>query len=336
MNHQLHILSNTMDGYLLQDNLHEDHFDAIAVNSAGFGEVTGGIGEPGKSQILEFDRNALRKHIRNWMDGPEKKNSFSGVAELEQAVDDCFLRPGQIIFGTVSIKHHQGEEGTPMGFIYDIFTPIITLLMMKQKRYFAYLHAAIYVGRYKGVEYVVENAGMDQRLEPGNGRIRVSPIEQAFEKTAHFFVVSPEKDKSNRSRRYIVAQRALACVGLQYMYGMRSVSCEAFVLAILCPLDNSFDPVQSGLVRSHKKDLPKDKAKNQLEMDRDSYEKFHEDMKKRIGCVQRGIILTLDFLMQSNFLKNEAKTRNAGKPQKHLWFKEMEISYYSFWEACER
>ena len=121
------------------------------------------------------------------MDGPEKKNSFAGVTLLEKAVEDGLLRPGQIIFGTVSLKHHEQLEGTRLGNLSDLFAPVILFLTKGQKRPFAYLHAALYVGEVEGVHYVVENGGMDPST--GKGNIAAIPIRDAFEADAHFVVV---------------------------------------------------------------------------------------------------------------------------------------------------
>ena len=322
---------------LLKENIDEDQWKAMAAASSQGGASTVYDKEPGESKVLRFGRDALRKHIRKWMEGPEDKNSFNGVAQLEQAVKDGLLRPGQIIWGTVSLKHHQDEEDTFLGSIYDAFTPIITFLMMLQMRTFAYLHAAIYVGKYNGVEYVIENGGNDEDT-PGKGRIDLLPVADAFESGAHFVVASPPKDKNGRSTRYILIQRALACIGVDFSYNMRSVSCETFILAILFPTSDSFDPIQSGLVRSHKRNLPSNEAKIQWEKDQRNYQIFHKNIVKRLETV-KGCWLTLQFYKKEeekakmNSTLHRPDSLRRGRP---VFLVHMLESYKKFWDCCKR
>lgn len=99
--------------HLLEDNLDEDQWKAMAAGSTFSGASTFQVGNPGKSAILRFNPDILKKHIKNWLKGPKEKNSFTGVARLEQAVNEGNLRPGQIIWGTVSLKHARDvEEGS--------------------------------------------------------------------------------------------------------------------------------------------------------------------------------------------------------------------------------
>ena len=153
------------------------------------------------------------------------------------------------------------------------------------------------------------------------------PIGDAFETDAHFIVVSPPKDKDGISTRYMIVQRALACLGVEFEYQMRSVSCETFVLALLKPTNDSFDPIQRGLVRSHKRDLPSDEAKSQLEKDKENYQKFHQMLLSRMKNVSNGMILILEF-----FKKVDPGLLLREFP----WFKEMQESYQMFWESCSR
>ena len=101
------------------------------------------------------------------------------------------LWPGQLIFGTVSIKHHEEAEGTFQGLIYDSFPSLLTLVTMGQRRHFTYLHVAVYAGKHNGVNY-----GQDG---DSNEIIRAVPLYKAFEYDAYFFVVSPPKDKNGKS-----------------------------------------------------------------------------------------------------------------------------------------
>lgn len=174
------------------------------------------------------------------------------------------------------------------------------------------------------MDYVVENGGHDGT---GNGKIQMLPIGEAFETDAHFVVVSPPKDSSERSTRYMLLQRALASLGVQYEYHMRSVSCETFAVALLEPINDSFGPIQTGLIRSHRKDLPEDAARSQWEKDEQKYQTFHQTLLNRMKDVPKGIILTLEFLM-----KVDPGLLLRGSP----WFKEMQNCYEVFWDCCRR
>ena len=312
-------LCHTMSA-LLGDNLHQDDLEAFENERNFSGASTIGIGEPGNAPILRFSTDVIKKHIKKWMAGPKEKNSFNGIEKLEKGVVDGLLRPGQLIFGTVSIKHHEAAEGTFQGWIYDSFSPLLTMVTKKQKRPFAYLHVAVYAGKQDGVNYFIENYGHDG---DGYGRIRAVPIDEAFEDDAHFFVVSPPKDKAGKSTRYIIIQRALACIGVQYEYHMRAVSCETFCTAILYPLDDSFHPIQRSIVRSHKNNLPTDDAAKQLEEDKQKYKKFHSDLCCQMKKVPKGCLLSLKLYKE--------KQSNQTEP----WFEEI-IQSYSFFQACRR
>ena len=185
---------------VLGDNLSEHHLEVLTTQSTFSGASTVGIGDPGKTQILRFNEDGIKKHIKNWMKGQKDKNSFQGIENLETATRNRLLHVGQLLFGTVSIKHHQQAEGTFRGWIYDSFSSFLTFLSKKQKRTFAYLHAAVYVGEYMGVFYVVENGGFS---DPDTGIGHIEPVlfNEAFECDAHFFVVSPQKDDAGKSTR---------------------------------------------------------------------------------------------------------------------------------------
>ena len=50
------------------------------------------------------------------------------------------------------------------------------------------------------------------------GMISARKLEEAFEKEANFFVLSPPRDARGNSTRQILLQRALASLGLFYEY----------------------------------------------------------------------------------------------------------------------
>ena len=205
------------------------------------------------SAVLRYEEVSVKEHIKKLIKD-SGKNCFQGVEALKKAAEDGLLRQGQIIFGTVSIAHHEGEEGTLRGWLYNTLSPFILGIMKGQIRSFAYLHASVYAGKHEGLDYVIENGGGDSR---GIGTIDLASMEDAFEPDASFFIVSPPKDPQGKSTRYLVLQRALACLGLKYIYNMRAVSCETFATALFGLLDdNYFAPLQTEVIRSHKMDHP--------------------------------------------------------------------------------
>jgi hypothetical protein len=123
-------------------------------------------------------------------------------------VDTKVLREGQIIFGTVSLAHHRGEDGS-IGWIYNLLSPLLRTIGTGQKRSFPYLHSSVYAGVFDGKHYVIENGGFTDE-ETHTGKISARTIDEAFEKESNFFSVSPPKDSSDKSTRYLVLQRALA------------------------------------------------------------------------------------------------------------------------------
>ena len=78
-----------------------------------------GSAEQGKSSkecdtVLRYEEVSVKEHIKKLIQDSQK-NSFQGVEALKKAAEDGLLRQGQVIFGTVSIAHHEGEEGTLRG-----------------------------------------------------------------------------------------------------------------------------------------------------------------------------------------------------------------------------
>ena len=243
--------------------------------------------------VLRYEEVSVKDHIKKLMKN-SGKNSFQGVEALRKAADSGLLRQGQIIFGTVSVAHHEGEEGTLRGWLYNTLSPLLMKIRTGQVRSFAYLHASVYAGKHEGVDYIIENGGHDGT---GRGTITISSLDAAFESDASFFIVSPPKDSQGQSTRYLVLQRALACLGLKYIYNMRAVSCETFATALFGLLyDNNFSPLQTAIVRSHKKDLPDIDAQRQR--DQQKFRNFHSDLCKQIKQVPEGTILTLKYFIE--------------------------------------
>ena len=90
---------------LSQDDINDSVFSSLQTQSqwsiASFG-------------AMQYDQSRVKEHIRKLVKD-RKKNSIQGVEALKKAAEDGLLRKGQVIFGTVSIAHHEGEEGTLRG-----------------------------------------------------------------------------------------------------------------------------------------------------------------------------------------------------------------------------
>ena len=82
------------------------------------------------------------------------------AAENETLPSKPQLRRGQLIFGTVSVAHHQRVDNDPIrGPLYNLVAPILNWSKTGQFRQYPYLHVAVYAGQYEGVHYVIENGG---------------------------------------------------------------------------------------------------------------------------------------------------------------------------------
>ena len=133
--------------------------------------------------------------------------------------------------------------------------------------------------------------------------------------------MSPPKDRKNKSTRYLVLQRALASIGLEYTYHIRAVSCETFVTALFGLLsDDFFDPLQTEVLHSP---LPKD-IQEQKARDFRRFKKFHQDLCTQIESVPEGTILTLRFFME------------RPDKQAYPWFQQMAVAYARYIEAARR
>lgn len=100
------------------------------------------------------------------------------------------------------------------------FTSLLMRFRTGQGRDFMYFHVAVYVGSYDKNYYVVENGG--GHPETRRGTIELITLEEAFHEQEHgecrYFIVSPPKDAHGNSTRYLVWQKALASVGVEFTY----------------------------------------------------------------------------------------------------------------------
>ena len=99
------------------------------------------------------------------------------------------------------------------GWLTDILAPVVTTLGTGETRKYDALYAAIYAGKNSGGHYVIGTGG---HMDSGIGMVAVQRLEDAFERDANFFILSPPKDSKERSTRQIVLQRALASLGLHF------------------------------------------------------------------------------------------------------------------------
>ena len=208
------------------------------------------------------------------------------------------------------------------GWIYNLLAPFFLTLNTGQMRSFAYFHVSVYAGEYDGEHYVIENGGFyDEKTRLG--KISAVTIDDAFEKESNFFVVSPPKDSSKKSTRYLVLQRALACLGVPYVYSMRAVNCETFVTALFGAMGaKNFESIQMEVIKP-KKGKQKTIANTQQNIER--FEKFHQDLTKRIQSVPKeGVLLTLSYYMK---MQDGALTP---------WFSLMINDYEQFFQTAAR
>ena len=296
---------------LSQDNVSDPVFSSLMRESQWSIATVG---------AMQYDQSRVKDHIQKLVK-EKKSNSIQGVEALKKAADSGSLRTGQIIFGTVSIAHHEGEEGTLKGWLYTTLSPLLLGLTKRKMRSFAYLHASVYAGKHESVDYVIENGGGDSY---GIGTIDLSTLDEAFEQDASFFIVSPPKDPQGKSTRYLVLQRALACLGLKYIYNMRAVSCETFATALFGLLDDTyFAPLQTEVIRSHKMDHPD--IDGQRSRDILKFHEFHSDLCKQIEQVREGIILTLKY-----FINRPSNGKTTP------WFEQMTKDYINYIKDAHR
>ena len=266
---------------LSYENLDADEAAAIANGSTATGPSHGVAGDGERGRVMRYglvSKEMLEEHIKKVVGLGREKTVFHGMEELKKATEGQtpLLRRGQIIFGTVSVAHHSGEDGTMVGMIANFLAPILMTVKTRQPRKYAYLHAAVYAGIHNNKHYVIENGG---QLENGIGMISATPMENAFERDAKFFVLSPPKDSEGRSTRYLVLQRALASLGLYYRYHMRAVSCEVFAMTLL-KLKPKLEPIQTEALSPTKGHEVTDEKR---EEDKKKFEDFHANLATRIN-----------------------------------------------------
>ena len=273
---------------------------------------------------LRYKADRVKAHIEAILRKNKSKTTFHGMEALAAAAEHCpagrpaLLRQGQVIFGTVSIAGHKHAKALK-GWLYNTLAPFLTLTLEGQMRSFAYLHAAVYVGKHKDCHYVVHNSGA--KADTGEGFITVNQLERAFETAASFFVVSPPKDQQGRSTRYLVQQRALASVGVSYEYHARAVNCETFVTALFGLLaEHFYEPLQTEVLASPEvKDVLE-----QRKRDIWRFQRFHRALCDQIESVPEGTVLTLKYLVE--------RPDKAAVP----WFQQMADAYIRYVEAAER
>mgnify|MGYP001399947731 CR=1 FL=1 len=215
-------------------NLQNDTRQAIADESAGLG-ASSGVGFAAGKVYRFGDREDVEAHIKEIAHDKASDKVIEGTANLIQAGEvnegqgsPPLLRPGQIIFGTAS----GAGVCPPLGWLGNCVRKKILKFATGEARKFAYCHVAVYAGKYNGNHYVIHNGGNNWK-HLGLGMISAVTIEEAFEKKALFFVLSPPKDSDGNSTRNLILQRALACLGTFFAYNIRAVSCEVFAMTMM-------------------------------------------------------------------------------------------------------
>ena len=99
------------------------------------------------------------------------------------------------------------------GWLTDILAPVVTTFGSGETRKYDSLYAAIYAGKHKDDHYVIGTGG---HMDGDIGMVAVQRLEDAFERDASFFILSPPKDSKEKSTRQMVLQRALASLGLHF------------------------------------------------------------------------------------------------------------------------
>jgi len=294
-------------GSLTSENLAQENIDAIAANSIGLG-TDSGCGLTSNKVFRYGDPEILRNHVKEVING--SKHVIKGIKDLERATEDVTadenvsLRKGQIIFGTVSVAQARNWNGTILGAVTNMLAPLLMAIETGEPRKYAYLHAAIYAGKFNGKHYVIQNGGGDPELQH-LGMVSAKPLDEAFEKDARFFVISPPLDSDGKSTRYLVLQRALACLGTFYHYHLRSINCEVFAMTLM-HLRPTFEPVQLETLKPSKGFAVSDVQKSE---DKERFLRFHQTLVDRLSMfpTEENSVLTLDYYLNNNL---QAAQRN--------------------------
>ena len=377
------------DHWLWKENLPEEHFSALSTHTKLKDTQVSQDGKMGK--VMRYnDPNVVREAMRRVLGigmsqflpiWETKKNHavFESVQDLIVAAerkDIPQLRQGQIIFGTRSAAWmmQYGQERKQYmaeAWLYNLLSPIICYQNCGESRKYPCLHGAVYAGKHAamkcdyctdegkakciGHHWVIENIGNFEKEKIG--RVTARRLEKAFEEDAKFFVLSPPKDGNNKSTRYILLQRALACIGLEYKFNITAVNCENFVMTLLklCPEEEP-DRLQTGSPeavikpsRGHEIDcqnegctqeMPKDEngdltgkqlealcsgCKERFKILKKNKE-FRIDLFKRVAKVPEGVLLSLGYYI------DHVSPRQA----KNGWFKDMQTDYLKLFKSIKR
>ena len=322
----------------MEQNLKTDVLKAEAINSLGKGIPS--IVWAGNAKVFRYDNpETVKKHIKKLVRNGGSAKVIRGIKMLKIAAGETNetqpqLRKGQIIFGTVSAAHAMGAKNPIWTFFLNLLG---TLLVTGEARKYAYLHVAVYAGKFNGQHYVIENGGGDPDFYP-LGMISAVPMDQAFEDDASFFIISPPKDSDGKSTRHLVLQRALACLGTFFRYDMQSVSCEVFAMTLM-KLEPKLEPIQLDALKPVKPCLGGKKDADQAE-----FMKFHQDLLQKLEWYQDDTILTLDYYLknmvdQAQKAKATKKCQDADLLNKACgspWWVKMDQDYESFADAVKQ
>ena len=322
----------------MEQNLKTDVLKAEAINSLGKGIPS--IVWAGNAKVFRYDNpETVKKHIKKLVRNGGSAKVIRGIKMLKIAAGETNetqpqLRKGQIIFGTVSAAHAMGAKNPIWTFFLNLLG---TLLVTGEARKYAYLHVAVYAGKFNGQHYVIENFGGFEEFYP-LGMISTKPMKEAFEEDASFFAISPPKDSFGKSTRHLVLQRALACLGTFYHYDMQSVSCEVFAMTLM-KLEPNLEPIQVDVLKPVKPCIGGEKN-----VDQGQFKVFHNALLEKIKMYQDDIMLTLDYYLTTEVYKQqEAQITKRCFDADVLnnacripWWFEMNNDYKSFADAVKQ
>ena len=335
----------------MNSNLNSHAWMAEALNSKGQG-VSTAVGY-GNAEVFRYDDpESVKKHIDKLVHVGGFAKVISGIENLKKATGTACsvskqkaepnpepqLRKGQIIFGTVSVAQAKNKTKATEAFFMNLLAPLLMLHDSGEARKYAYLHAAVYAGKHKGQDYVIENGGGIPKYQ-NIGMVSAVPMEEAFEKDARFFVISPPKDSRGKSTRFLVLQRALACLGTYFHYHMRSVNCEVFAMTMM-RLEPKLEPIQMDVLKPSRGHEP---TEVQRKADEGRFKKFHEALLQRLRWYDEDTVLTLDYYLNQTIHQNQKakitpnchdadKLNNACKIP---WWLKMDQDYQSFAQAVK-
>ena len=316
--------------WLLGTNFRDDALEGFKRQSRNKGTPTEGIGKPGKARILRYDAKAVEMHIKKWIEDKVRVR-YLGINNLLTAAKHGELRKGQLIFEQVHISSADAPRLTEKCSFQEVLNPLFSKFKTNTSQLIPHFRIAVYAGIHHDIPYVVDNDG-----ENGIGTIMAMPLDCAFKKQSTFFIVSPPHDVKGETSRYITHQRALATVGINYRYHNLATSWKQFGL-LMMGFDSESKSLQQETSRMNENDTSETaQVKKTLMQQYESkgYNELHESVDEKMSSVRRGVILTLDYLMEQSLKTSKWDQNNVLKePQRLDYINEITNSYNELMNA---